>query len=506
VGNWSLNRKLFVSCGLLLAFVMATGTVAWISSATMNARQTDAFQVAQRVQLLDDIQQVNSQIFSAEKTMILAGVAGDKKLLQVWTDRLQKSIEDGIKKSDELVKISTGQTKDDAIKLKKAMEVWSTRCDACHAVAIGVDLRKEIDKVLQVSNDSETVANNNEAIASAMGRTEQAAFADGVVVARSAYNETRTIVGSVMVPALLVGIVAALVVMRVSRKLQDVASQLRAGAEAVMGASSQVSSAAQSLSEGATEQAAALEETSAAMEEMASTTATNAEQSRQAAQMTADVDKQVQASERALETMVASISSIKQSSQQVSKIIKTIDEIAFQTNLLALNAAVEAARAGEAGMGFAVVADEVRNLAQRSAQAAKDTAELIEESIQRTETGARNVDQVVETVAGIRETVRQVKSIADQVSDSSGQQAQGVSQVATAISQMESVTQRTAATAEENAAAAVELTSQAESTMDVVTDLEATVNGGHAGRQRAHSSGAGEDHASSSRGALPRAA
>jgi methyl-accepting chemotaxis protein len=242
-------------------------------------------------------------------------------------------------------------------------------------------------------------------------------------------------------------------------------------------ASASVASSSQSLSQGATEQAASLEETSASMEEMASMTRKNAENSQQAATMMAETEKLVRGANGALGDMVTSMAAIKESSDKVAKIIKTIDEIAFQTNILALNAAVEAARAGEAGMGFAVVADEVRALAQRSAQAAKDTAGLIEESIAKSNSGQQKVRLVTGAIESITGSTEQVKRLIDEVSQASRQQAQGIDQVSQAIAQMEKVTQGTAATAEESAAASEELNAQAETSMHVVTRLAGLVDG-----------------------------
>ena len=266
---------------------------------------------------------------------------------------------------------------------------------------------------------------------------------------------------------------------RVTTGLKAIAQRLSSGAEQITSASGEVSSASQSLAQGATEQAASLEETSASMEEMASMTRKNAANAQQAATLVVSMGHQVEASNAALSAMVSSMSAIQESSNKVAKIIKTIDEIAFQTNILALNAAVEAARAGEAGMGFAVVADEVRTLAQRSAQAARDTAALIEESIARSHGGADKVTQVANAIGTITGSVSQVTTIVQDVREASHQQAQGIDQVSPTIAQMEKVTQKTAATAEESAAASEELNAQAEVSMEVVWQLESVVSGAH---------------------------
>jgi methyl-accepting chemotaxis protein len=277
-------------------------------------------------------------------------------------------------------------------------------------------------------------------------------------------------------------VVVGYIVRSVVKTLLGMVNNLRSGSEQVTSASTQVSSSAQSLSQGSTEQAASLEETSASMEEMASMTRKNAENANEAATLVASVAQQVTDSNAALTQMVASMAAIKESSSKVAKIIKTIDEIAFQTNILALNAAVEAARAGEAGMGFAVVADEVRNLAQRSAQAARDTAGLIEESIARSQEGTANVEEVAKAISSITGSVVSVQRIVDEVRQASQQQTQGIDHVAQAIAHMEKVTQTTAATAEESAAASEELNAQAETTMVEVGVLEMMVVGTRAGQ------------------------
>jgi methyl-accepting chemotaxis protein/methyl-accepting chemotaxis protein-1 (serine sensor receptor) len=178
--------------------------------------------------------------------------------------------------------------------------------------------------------------------------------------------------------------------------------------------------------------------------------------------------------------MVVAMNGIGDSSNKIAKIIKVIDEIAFQTNILALNAAVEAARAGEAGMGFAVVADEVRNLAQRCAQAAKDTAALIEESIAKSNDGKTKVDQVAVAIRTITEESAKVKTLVDEVNLGSQEQARGIEQIGKAIAQMEQVTQKNAANAEESAAAAEELNAQSETLKDVVERLTAMLGGSEA--------------------------
>jgi methyl-accepting chemotaxis protein len=264
---------------------------------------------------------------------------------------------------------------------------------------------------------------------------------------------------------------------RITRPLERLSALLDKGADQVSAASSQVSAASQSLAEGASEQAAALEETSASLEEMASMTRRNAENAQSAKELATQTRGVADAGASDMQEMSAAMGAIKDSSDNIAKIIKTIDEIAFQTNILALNAAVEAARAGEAGMGFAVVAEEVRNLAQRSAQAAKETAEKIEDSIARSEAGVGVSRKVAQRLDEIVSRAREVDELVAGIATASREQSQGIDQVNTAVTQMDKVTQANAANAEESASASHELNTQAVMLKDAVVELQTLVSG-----------------------------
>ncbi len=258
-----------------------------------------------------------------------------------------------------------------------------------------------------------------------------------------------------------------LVVKPVSR----IAGGLDRSAEQVAAAAGQVASSSQVLASGTSEQAASVEETSSSLEEMASMTKQNADNARQADHLVKEAREVVGQANASMGELNQSMQAISTASQETSKIIKTIDEIAFQTNLLALNAAVEAARAGEAGAGFAVVADEVRNLAMRAAEAARNTAGLIEGTVTKVKFGTDLVTRTNEAFGSVSASVEKVSGLVGEIAAASHEQSQGIEQVNKAVGEMDKVIQQNAATAEESSGASHELTSQAEDMKRMVKDL-----------------------------------
>ncbi|MFZ7127131.1 MAG: methyl-accepting chemotaxis protein [Desulfobacterales bacterium] len=267
----------------------------------------------------------------------------------------------------------------------------------------------------------------------------------------------------------------------IANPVMRIASLLDGGSDEVTSASGQVSSASQSLAEGCSEQAASIEETSSSLEEIGSMTRRNADSAREANGLMRTTGEVVTRAGESMTRLVASMSEITSASEETQKIVKTIDEIAFQTNLLALNAAVEAARAGEAGAGFAVVAEEVRNLALRAAEAARNTAGLIDGSVKRIAEGSSLAASTNEAFRDVAASAEKIAQLVAEIDSASNEQARGIDQINTAVSEMDKVVQQNAANAEESASAAEELNAQAMHMKAVVEDLVAVVAG--SGRQ-----------------------
>ena len=475
--SMTIGAKLLLGFGATLTLAIAVGAVSLLGIGSLGNTTDALIQInARRLYLAGEVNTLTSTLQADERGIMARFFLNDRATMDKYDQGFRESTARLINRLDEYTKLAAT---DEDRRMLSDLKVAAERIAKGHGEFYGLITsagQREAAEALykntlmpllnQTSSSADTLTQRENRLMASIGETAQAS------VARSHW-----FIILMLVMACVVGGMVLFVVTQINRSLRQTALELGEGAAQTASAASQVSASSQSLAQGASEQAASLQETSASSEQISAMAHKNSESSRIAADLVMEAHQKFAETDQSLEQMVAAMAEIGASSDQISKIIRTIDEIAFQTNILALNAAVEAARAGEAGMGFAVVADEVRSLAQRCAQAAKDTAELIENSISKSSGGKTKVDQVAVAVREIAEIAGRVKILVDEVNVGSEEQARGIAQIGKAITQMEQVTQRTAAGAEESASAAEELTAQSETVKEIVGRLTLMVDG-----------------------------
>lgn len=475
----NLGSRMYLSLGLTGAFLLLVGGVSIYSVTRLRAMLESAVGTeSKKIELATRVSEQVAAGQAALRGVLLSSMTGDAAGAQAGQDRMEQAgreIETALAAIEPLLESS--ENREATRQMKAATGEWLRQAKVFeqHLQAQRFDEATKMEAAV-----FRPVIEEMQKAASMLVSQQRRRLASHSAEAASRSGLSVWVTVLVLLGAAAVTFGAIVRMRGADRMLKRIAAEIADGARRVAGAAQQVSGSSQALAQGSSEQAASLEETSASTEELNSMTQKNAENASMAAGEMEKADLLLKETNEKLGQMIESMKEINASSEKISRIIRVIDEIAFQTNILALNAAVEAARAGEAGMGFAVVADEVRNLAQRCAQAAKDTSDLIEESIVRSNEGKLRLDEVAACITRVFESSSKMRVLASEVHMGSQEQARGIDQIARAVAQMQQVTQSTAASAEESASAGEEMSAQAQHLQAAVERLRALVGSGGA--------------------------
>ena len=483
--GWTITRRITVGLGALLAMLVLISAIALLRMASLRGNVSGLAETSlPSVVLLGEVS-VRVQRQQLNRSKILDAPVVEAQRLERDNEAMEKEVMAFLQRyeADYLVD-------DDARKLFADMVAAHEVIVATRAQITALDQAGSGDEFAQLIEQQRLIQQVQDPNYARFLATVQAAtvhsYKQGQSVAessRSSTDVTMWLLGIVSLAAMAgAGYLAWVTVREIATALGRITKDLNRGARQTASAARQVSIASQSLAGGASEQAAAIEETSTSLEEMSAMIRATAENSQKAKVLASDARVVAGAGLGNMALMSEAMQEIGTASEDVANIVKNIDEIAFQTNILALNAAVEAARAGEAGAGFAVVADEVRSLAQRSAAAARETAQKIDVAIASARRGTERSAEVARSLKEITDKVIATDMLVGQIATAAGEQAQGVTQVNTALAQMDRIAQSNAASAEQSATAAEQLDAQATSMKRSVSRLEGLVGRAERGR------------------------
>ncbi len=470
--NWTIGKRVSILCALLISLIVICGTVAVFGLLNISSNLREV--AARSVPALEELARIQGGVLEARGSTLMMAVPGMgsvKALQQKRMEGIHNYVTDNFSKYQAGITDEQDRRQFDA--LHKAVERYFAMCENFRVLAMD---NKVPDAVNLYGTEGHTayIAMKKAMAAEVTFNNQRAAqqLASGSRAMRHAIE----IMSWLALGAFLGGcILAYLVIKGINESLRRSVNEVTAFALQARDAADQLASSSAQLASGSSQQAATLEETSASSHQISAMTTRNAENATSASRLMAEVDGKMTEAGEKLGAMVESMSAIDSSSRKIGSIMKVIDEIAFQTNLLALNAAVEAARAGEAGAGFAVVADEVRALAQRCAEAARNTSSLIEESVANAKIGAERIDGVSNVIRSVAGHATRVRSVVEEVSAGAQEQDRGNQQIKSALESLEMMTQTTAATAEESAAASAQLQAQAKAMEAVVSNLSVLV-------------------------------
>lgn len=476
--TFSFRQTVFTIIACFAVVALGVGALAVVSGkyTREGSRQTETL-TTQFLPGLVSLARLQHAALDLESITLQFALARDEAGMNVQKQAFTAGFEQVARSLDELKKLSSDTVTSAALeRLTIEVQTYGRVAEKFQTELRGGDFEKAMATLdQQVAPAQAKVEQELEGLTEHyFQRSQGVGTTTAALIAKSARIGT---IGSVILGSLTIFCLATILVATswISRRLRETNLALGASTAIVQENSTLVAASSQALADGSSSQAASLEETSASLEELSSMTKRNADSAHQAKLAATEARTSADLGAEHMKAMAAAMSTIKASSDDIAKIIKTIDEIAFQTNILALNAAIEAARAGEAGLGFAVVADEVRALAHRSSTAAKETAAKIEDSVSKSQQGAQISSEVAQSFEIIQQQIRSLDTLVAEIATASSEQLQGINQVTTAVSQMDQVTQANAGSAEETAAASQELNAQATILSEAVAGLSAVV-------------------------------